>query len=200
MTKLAPSFAEDAWMCGTIPGMTTSVIDKTPLFELRADIWISATTEDTYAVVSDLGRSGEWSPECLGGEWVSGEPATVGAVFRGKNLRRDDVVAWAPLIRGVWHTECKVIAAEPGRTFQWMMLTHARDDQESVWGFDVGPAEGGCRLTHHFRMGTATAGIHKIVADLDETGRKNFVDDWTAKLEQDLGHTLKRIKDVIETA
>jgi len=180
--------------------MTTSVIDNTPLFELRADILISATPEETYAVVSDLGRSGEWSPECLGGEWIVGEPSTVGAVFRGKNLRREEVVAWAPLIRGIWHTECKVIAAEPGRTFQWMMLTHAREDQESIWGFDVYPAEdGGCRLTHHFRMGKATAGIHKIMSDLDETGRKKFVVDWTDKLEQDLGHTLKRIKDVVDT-
>jgi hypothetical protein len=47
-------------------------------------------------------------------------------------------------------------------------------------------------------MGKATAGIHKIVADLDETERKKFIVDWTDKLEQDLGHTLKRIKDVIE--
>lgn len=178
--------------------MTASIIDSTPLFELRADIVVAATPDKTYSVVSDLGRSGEWSPECLGGEWVSGEPATVGAIFRGKNLRSEEVVAWAPLVRGVWYTEAKVTAAEPGRTFQWMMLTHARDDQESVWGFDVAPAEGGCVLTHHFRMGKATAGIHKIVADLDEDERKKFVVDWTDKLVQDLGHTLKRIKDVVE--
>jgi hypothetical protein len=178
--------------------MTSSIIDTTPLFELRADIRVSATPEQTYAVVSDLARSGEWSPECLGGEWVSGEPATVGAVFRGKNLRADDVVGWAPLVRGVWHTECRVTAAEPGRTFRWMMLSHANEDQESVWGFDLAPAEDGCVLTHHFRMGKATAGIHKIVADLDEAARKRFIVEWTEKLAQDLTDTLKRIKDVIE--
>ncbi|PJE95483.1 polyketide cyclase [Streptomyces carminius] len=178
--------------------MSESIIDTSPLFELRADIHVPASPLEVYEVVSDLGRSGEWSPECRGGEWISGEPRTVGAVFRGENLRGEDVVGWAPLVRGTWYTEARVVAAEPGRTFRWMMLSHAREDQESVWGFDMAPAAGGCVLTHHFRMGRATAGIHKIVADLDETDRKKFVQDWTEKLEKDLDETLKRIKGVIE--
>ncbi|MDF3292214.1 SRPBCC family protein [Streptomyces silvisoli] len=178
--------------------MSKSIIEISPLFELRADIAVSATPDEVYSVVSDLTRSAEWSPECRGGEWISGEPRTVGAIFRGENDRSEDVVAWAPLIRGVWYTESKVVAAEPGRTFRWMMLTHARDDQESVWGFDIEPTAEGSLLTHHFRMGKATAGIHHIVAELDEEQRKQFVTDWTAKLVQDLDDTLKRIKDVIE--
>ncbi|MFE1248377.1 SRPBCC family protein [Streptomyces sp. NPDC058735] len=178
--------------------MTQSIIDTSPLFDLRADVHVSATPLAVYSVVSDLPRSAEWSPECRGGTWTSGEPSTVGAVFRGENLRSEDVVSWAPLVRGVWHTECRITAAEPGRTFRWMMLSHASEDQESIWGFDMAPAEDGCVLTHHFRMGRATAGIHKIVADLDEDDRKRFIADWTAKLEQDLDATLKRIKDVIE--
>jgi hypothetical protein len=179
--------------------MNDSVIDRTPLFELQADVHIEGVAPvQVYSVVSDLPRSGEWSPECQGGEWISGEPAKVGSVFRGENLRSDEVVAWAPLVRGTWHTEARVVAAEPGRTFRWMMLSHAGEDQESVWGFDVKPWERGAILVHHFRMGKATKGIHKIVSDLDEDGRKCFIEDWTAKLRQDLDHTVKRIKDVIE--
>lgn len=179
--------------------MSESVIDQSPLFELRADIAVSATPKEVYAVVSDLPRSAEWSPECRGGVWTSGRPSSVGAIFRGENLRSEDVVAWAPLVRGTWHTECRITAAEPGVTFRWMMLSHAQDDQESVWGFDIEPLAEGSRLVHHFRMGKATAGIHKIVSELDENARKRFVADWTAKLEQDLDDTLKRIKDVIES-
>ncbi|MCY0956598.1 MULTISPECIES: SRPBCC family protein [unclassified Streptomyces] len=178
----------------------TNIIETSPLFELRADIVVNATPEEVYAVVSDLPRSAEWSPECMGGEWISGEPSAVGSIFRGENLRSEQVVAWAPLVRGTWYTEARVTAAEPGRTFRWMMLTHAQEDQESVWGFDVEADGSGSVLTHHFRMGKATAGIHKIVADLDEAGRRKFVDDWTAKLVQDLDATLSRIKDVIEKA
>ncbi|GLW09421.1 hypothetical protein Misp01_45500 [Microtetraspora sp. NBRC 13810] len=180
--------------------MGASIIDSSPLFKLSADITVSATPEGVYAVVSDLPRSGEWSPECQGGVWISGEPAAEGSVFRGENLRSPEVVAWAPLVRGVWHTECRIVAAEPGRTFRWMMLSYAGADQESVWGFDIRPADGGSVLTHHFRMGKATTGIHKIVADMDEAARKRFVSEWAAKLEGDLSETLKRIKDVIETS
>ncbi|ALC28989.1 SRPBCC family protein [Streptomyces bacillaris] len=180
--------------------MSESIIDNSPLFELRADIAVSATPKEVYAVVSDLPRSAEWSPECRGGEWIGGEPAAVGTIFRGENLRSEEVVAWAPLVRGTWYTEARVTAAEPGVTFRWMMLSHAQDDQESVWGFDIEPLAEGSRLVHHFRMGKATAGIHKIVSELDEDARKRFVADWTAKLERDLDDTLKRIKDVIESA
>lgn len=178
--------------------MANTIIEKSPLFELRAGKQISASPDQVYVVVSDLPRSAEWSPECKGGEWVSGAPSAVGSIFRGENLRSEEVVGWAPLVRGTWYTEARVIAAEPSRTFQWMMLTHARDDQESIWGFDIEPDGGGSILTHHFRMGKATAGIQKIVKDMNETEREKFVMDWTAKLEQDLDETLERIKDVIE--
>jgi hypothetical protein len=178
--------------------MGQSVIDTTPLFDLRAEIPVSATADEVYAVVSDLTRSAEWSPECMGGRWTSGEPATVGAVFRGENHRRDDVVGWAPLVRGTWFTEAEIVAAEPGRTFRWAMRTHTGVNQESVWGFDIDPAAEGCVLTHHFRMGRATLGIQKITAELDEAARERFVAEWTDKLEQDIAQTLKRIKDIIE--
>ncbi|MFD7732302.1 SRPBCC family protein [Kitasatospora phosalacinea] len=178
--------------------MTQTVIDSSPLFELSARTRVAADPAAVYAVVSDLARSGEWSPECRGGEWTEGDPGRVGSVFRGENLRSEDVVGWAPLVRGTWYTEAKVVRAEPGRTFQWMMLTHAGADQESIWGFDVEAEDGRTVLTHHFRMGTATAGIHEIVADLDEADRVRFVKEWTAKLAEDLDATLARIKDVIE--
>ena len=120
--------------------------------------------------------------------------------FRGENLRSEEVVSWAPLVRGTWYTESRVVAAEPGRTFRWMMLSHAGESQESVWGFDIETTEEGCVLVHHFRMGQATAGIHKIVEELDETARERFVAEWAAKLERDLDETLEHIRDVIAKA
>ncbi|GAA4958654.1 SRPBCC family protein [Actinoplanes utahensis] len=173
-------------------------MEKSPLFDLSGSIAVKAGPDQVYAVVSDLRRSSEWSPECRGGEWVSGEPATVGAIFRGENLRGEDVVAWAPLVRGVWYTEARITAAEPGRTFAWAMLTHTGENQQSVWGFDMRPAAEGCLLTHRFRMDEPTEGIYKIVAGLDEEARDRFVREWSDKLRQDIARTLERIKAVIE--
>jgi hypothetical protein len=69
---------------------------------------MAASPDALYAMVSDVTRTGEWSPENTGGRWIG--PATgpvVGARFRGSNrrgLRR-------------WSTKCTVVAADPGERF-----------------------------------------------------------------------------------
>ncbi|MFE7192768.1 SRPBCC family protein [Kitasatospora sp. NPDC057541] len=179
--------------------ITESSAETAPLFLSRSEIRISAAPDEVYSVISDLPRCGEWSPECQGGSWVSGEPSAVGSVFRGENLRSPDVVAWAPVVRGTWFTHAEVVAAEPGRTFRWAMRDSAGRAQDSVWAFDVAAAEdGGSMLVHHFRMGGATEGIRGITAEMDEDGKRRFFAEWGEKVAADLGATLERIKQVIE--
>jgi hypothetical protein len=76
--------------------------------DVSASARISAPAEVVYALVSDVTRMGEWSPENLGGRWLGrvAGPA-VGARFRGSNRR-----GWRR-----WSTTCTVVVAEPGRTF-----------------------------------------------------------------------------------
>ncbi len=168
------------------------------LFLVRVSVPVAASPRDVYAVVSDLPRSGEWSTECRGGSWVGGTPATVGAVFRGVNFREEDVVAWAPVVRGEWTTEAEVVAAEPGRRFSWSMRDSKGQKQDSVWTYEVEPFEGGSLLTHHFRMGDPTEGITGITAAMDDVDKQRFFSEWGKKLEGDLAATLDRIKAVIE--
>lgn len=170
----------------------------TPLFEAQAEIIVEATADDLYALVSNLPRSREWSPECTGGEWISGVPGTRGAVFRGHNRRAEDVVAWAPVVRGTWTTEATVCTADPGAEFGWAMRDSQGRTQDSVWTFRLSPEGGGCRLVHHFRMGTPTEGIRKITRDMDEDERRRFVTEWSAKVGADLHETLRRIKAIVE--
>jgi hypothetical protein len=178
--------------------MEESTIDTAPLFEARAGVRISATPDEVYAVVTDLPRSSEWSTECTGGAWVEGTPATVGAVFRGDNVRSPEVVSWAPVVRGAWTTESEVVAAEPGRAFRWSMRSKAGQKQDSIWGYDIEPADGGCVLVHHFRMGEPTEGIRGITAGMDEAQKRRFFSEWGAKVEGDLRATVERIKGVVE--
>ncbi|HMC72468.1 MAG TPA: SRPBCC family protein, partial [Mycobacteriales bacterium] len=107
-------------------------------------------------------------------------------------------VAWAPVVRGVWTTESEVVTAEPGRTFRWAMRTKAGQAQDSVWGFDIEPADGGCRLVHHFRMGEPTEGIRGITAGMDDAKKRRFFAEWGAKLQSDMRVTVERIKNVVE--
>ena len=181
-----------------MPGMSETTGVSEPLFHSSAEIHVAAPPETVYEVISDLPRSGEWSPECEGGEWVAGEPARVGAVFEGKNSRSPDVVAWAPVVRGTWTTRAEVVAAEPGRTFRWAMLTKAGERQDSVWGYDIRPADGGSVLTHHFRMGAPTEGIRSITSGMDEAEKRRFFREWREKVAADLTTTLRRVKAVVE--
>ncbi|GAA1739863.1 SRPBCC family protein [Luedemannella helvata] len=170
-----------------------------PLFDVSVQTEVSAPPDRVYAVISDLGRSGEWSPECVGGSWTTGEPGTVGAVFRGENRRAVEVVAWAPVVRGTWFTESEVVAAEPGRTFAWSMRTRAGVRQDSVWAYDIAAAPGGGSvLTHRFRMGEATEGIRGITAGMDEAARERFFAEWGAKVAGDMRVTLGRIRQIVE--
>jgi hypothetical protein len=173
-------------------------IESRPLFQLRAETFIEAEVDAVYALVTDLPRSGEWSPECLGGEWISGTPRETQAIFRGKNQRAEDVVGWAPVVRGVWHTSAVVIRAEPGRIFEWAMLDSSGNRQESIWGFEINQADGGSILAHTFRMGAPTEGIRGITAEMDAETKRRFFDEWGRKVHGDLAATLARIKKVVE--
>ncbi|MFE4371303.1 SRPBCC family protein [Streptomyces sp. NPDC056835] len=170
----------------------------TPLFQVSAETHITASPNDVYDTVSDLTRSGEWSVECTGGQWLSGTPATVGAVFRGENHRPEDVVAWAPVVRGAWTTESEVVEAERGRVFRWAIRDRAGRRQESVWSFETRAADHGCVLVHRFWMGRPTEGIRGITADMDTAEKRTFFSDWTAKLTADMTATVQRIKQVVE--
>ena len=67
---------------------------------------IAAPAEKVWALVSDLPRMGEWSPENAGGTWAKGATGpALGAVFKGTNkngFRR-------------WSTTVTVVACEPGQ-------------------------------------------------------------------------------------
>jgi polyketide cyclase/dehydrase/lipid transport protein len=178
--------------------MTQTPVQNRPLFQASAEIALAATPDQTYALVSDLPRSGEWSVECLGGSWVSGQPATLGAVFRGENHRPDDVVGWAPVVRGDWTTEAEVVSAEPGRLFEWAMRTKAGQRQQSVWGFLIQPVASGSRLVHRFRMDQPTEGIRGITAEMSPAEKDRFFAEWGAKIEHDLAETVRRIKGILE--
>src|SRR4051812_29945801 len=52
----------------------------------EVSIEIEATPEDVYALVSDITRMGEWSPECRRCTWTKGASGpAVGARFRARN-------------------------------------------------------------------------------------------------------------------
>lgn len=75
---------------------------------MSATARISASADTLYALVSDVTRMGEWSPENVGGRWLGGaNNPSVGARFRGSNRR-----GWRR-----WSTTCTVTRCERGSAF-----------------------------------------------------------------------------------
>ena len=98
---------------------------------------IAAGPEQVYALVSDLPRMGEWSPENTGGKWLKGATgAAVGAKFQGTNA----------LGKKKWKTISKVTAAQPGTEFAFDVT--AAGMKVAAWGFSIAAADGGATVTH----------------------------------------------------
>lgn len=177
--------------------MRMSLSSPPPVMSATASVSVPGSSPlALYALVSDLPRQAEWSPECRGGRWISGEPRTVGAVFEGENHRDSDVVAWAPVVRGEWRTHCEVVTADPGRRFAWAMLTRSGETQESVWSFDIEPGGSEVILQHAFVMTSPTEGIEQITAEMSPAAKRRFFLEWEAKVADDLERTIARIAQI----
>jgi len=138
--------------------------------EGQASIFIAASPESVYALVSDITRMGEWSPECISGEWLAGATGpAVGAKFKGNNK----------LGPYKWSTSPIVTASEPGKVFEF-------DAGATTWRYEFAPAEGGTRVTESFAVTSTMTKIYSTIA------RRH------GSLVKGMAKTLERIKAAAE--
>lgn len=102
----------------------------------EAHIHIDSPPEQVYALVSDVTRMGEWSPETIAAEWVDGATgAAPGAWFEGTNRAR----------RVTWKTRCHVDVADPGRELTFTV--HSGGAPSSRWTYRFEPSGSGTDVT-----------------------------------------------------
>ena len=98
---------------------------------------IAASPERVWAMVTDLPRMGEWSPENQGGVWTGGAAGpAVGARFKGKNRNG----------RRSWSTSVKVTVCDSPRTFSFALMALGKNWCD--WVYDIEPTATGCAVTH----------------------------------------------------
>ncbi|WP_369134985.1 SRPBCC family protein [Modestobacter sp. I12A-02662] len=100
-------------------------------------IVVPASPEEVYDLVSDVTRTGEWSPVCRGCWWDEGASGQVGDWFTGRNELPDRT----------WETRSRVVAAERGREFAWLV-----GGRNARWGYTLEPVDGGTRLTESWEF------------------------------------------------
>jgi uncharacterized protein YndB with AHSA1/START domain len=143
-------------------------------------VHIDAPPEKVFALVSDVTRIGEYSPETFDAEWLDGAvgPAT-GARFRG-HVKRNG--------RGpTYWTTCEVVAFDPPREFAFTVMTGGRG--VNTWRYTLEARDGGTDATESFSLADALPlRIYWLLLGWAR-GRTN---------ERNMRTTLERIKAQVE--
>jgi uncharacterized protein YndB with AHSA1/START domain len=142
---------------------------------------IAAPAEQVWALVSDVTRMGEWSPENDGAKWLKGATeARPGAKFRGVNRRG----------KRTWSTLATVVDAEPGRSFSFRVTAQGLKVADWTYGFE--PTSGGCLVTESWtdQRGRIVSTVGKWLTGVDDRAAHN-----RAGMEQ----TLERLAATAES-
>ncbi len=93
---------------------------------------VAASPQRVYELVSDVTRTGEFTPVCKACWWDEGDGPRVGAWFTGRN----------EVPGRTWETRSLVVAADPSVEFAWCV-----GGDLVRWGYRLRPVPGGTRLT-----------------------------------------------------
>lgn len=149
-----------------------------PLIE--ESIEINASAEDVWAVISDLRRMGEWSPQCkkmvLRGE-------TVGMGTKSININRRGLL--------VWPTTAKIIRYAPNQELGFRIA-----ENNTVWSYTITPSGSGVQVTERREVPNGTSKISSFLVDKFMGGTTNF----EAELKLGMAETLGKIKRAAESS
>ncbi|MEO5851493.1 MAG: SRPBCC family protein [Nocardioides sp.] len=142
-----------------------------------------ASAEWLYDLVSDITRTGEWSPVCTSCWWDDvTEAGQVGAWFTGRN----------ELPHRTWETRSVVVAAERGHEFAWIV-----GGGFVRWGFTLAHAETGTTLTESWEF--LPGGIAMFEEKFGDDAPAQIADRTKQALDG-IPRTLAAIKRIAESS
>lgn len=143
---------------------------------------MQASAQTLYDLVSDIGRTGEWSPICTACWWDDETTAgEVGAWFTGRNV----------LPERTWESRSQVVVAEPGREFSWLV-----GSKYVRWGYTFAGVDGGTILTETWEF------LPEGIAMFEERYGSEAaaqIADRTEQARSGIPKTLAAIKQIAES-
>ena len=113
-------------------------MSETSILSHQESTIVEASADFLYDLLSDITRTGEWSPVCTSCWWDDeAEAGRVGAWFTGRN----------ELPHRTWETRSEVVTAERGREFAWVV-----GGSFVRWGFSFAAAESGTVITESWEF------------------------------------------------
>ena len=150
-----------------------------PLLEHSIDI--DASPAQVWALVTDIPRMAQWSPQVVKSK-VSGGTVKEGARFT--NLNKQGLLRWP--------TKGKVVTFTPHEEFAFKIV-----DNKSIWSFSLAPtASGGTTLTQRRQVPDGLTKASMLGIKLAMGGQESF----TKRLNEGMQQTLERIKAEAEAA
>lgn len=146
---------------------------------IGGSIDIAASPAEVWAVVSDLKRMGEWSPQC---RKMIIRGGTVRHGTRTVNINRQGAL--------VWPTRSVVTAFEPEKTLQFQIL-----ENRTAWTFELEPTESGTRLTESRTTPRGVSALSNFLIKNVLGGTATFEQG----LQRGIHQTLQRIKVAAES-
>ncbi len=149
------------------------------MVSLEHTVEVAAPAAAVFALVSDLTRMGEFSPENDGGEWLRGASGpALGAKFRGRNGKG----------RKTWTTTATVSEYDAPHRFAFEVTVGPV--KVARWAYVLEETPGGCRVTERW-----TDRRNGLVRRLPTS---SGVEDRVAFTDTSIRDTLSRLKTVAE--
>jgi uncharacterized protein YndB with AHSA1/START domain len=147
--------------------------------ELEATIAVAAPPAQVWALVTDVARMAEWSPQVVR-TFVLGGPVRLGTRFVNVNHQ-----GWKH-----WPTTAKVVRFAPHRDFAFRIA-----ENRTVWSYALEPAgDGGTVVTHRRETPDGISSVSNVLVDKVLGGQQAFVPE----LLRGMNRTLERIKADVE--
>jgi uncharacterized protein YndB with AHSA1/START domain len=149
--------------------------------DLMDSVHIAASPERVWALVSDVRRMSDWSPQVDSTRLRTGfDRVALGTQFTNRNSDGDLV----------WTTHAEVVRLEPGRQIAFRI-----EENWVIWSFTITPAPAGAQLVQRRE---APDGISDLSLELTN-GYLGGVEAFTASMRAGMRLTLERIKAEAES-
>jgi uncharacterized protein YndB with AHSA1/START domain len=160
--------------------MTTSAAASATGSDLKATITVTAPPAQVWALVTDVSRMSEWSPQVVRSV-VLGGPVRLGTRFLNLNHQ-----GWKH-----WPTSAKVVRFAPHRDFAFRI-----SENRTVWSFELEPtADGGTFVTHRRETPHGISSVSNLLVEKLLGGQASFVPE----LLEGMSRTLDRLKADVES-
>ncbi|HET6213511.1 MAG TPA: SRPBCC family protein, partial [Micromonosporaceae bacterium] len=151
----------------------------------EVEMVVDLPIDQVWGLVTEVGRIGEWSPECVYAAWRpgSGDGPYAGARFDARNEYPGGYTS---------AVECVVTEAVRPSVFEWVVLDDDLDVARpgSIWRYELEPdPQGhGTRVRHRFTHGPGHTGLREGVASKPDRAQATL-DHRLAQLKSNMTAT-----------